>query len=131
MLQVELAVPGAASLKDKRRVVRSLKDRLHREHQVSVAEVGAHDRATVALLGVALASGDGRRAGEVLDAVERKLRSLFDAEVTGVDRQILDGGVLEPSPARGRDAGLDAEMMVRALGDEAGDEMGDEMSGGG
>ena len=40
ILQFELLVPGATSLKDKRRVVKSVKDRLHREHLVSVAEVG-------------------------------------------------------------------------------------------
>jgi uncharacterized protein YlxP (DUF503 family) len=120
VLQAELRMPWAESLKDKRRVVRSVKDRLHREHQVSVAEVAAHDLLTVAVLGVALASTDGRRAGDVLDAVERKLRELPDAEVAAVDRQILRGtdgalpGADEEEDAAGvSSAELAAELEAR------------------
>ena len=51
VLQVKLTIDWASSLKDKRRVVSSLKDRLHREHQVSVAEVGSLDSHRVAVLG--------------------------------------------------------------------------------
>ncbi|MEM7628579.1 MAG: DUF503 domain-containing protein [Planctomycetota bacterium] len=91
ILQAELAIPGAASLKDKRRVVKSLKDRLHREHQVSVAEVAAQDIHNVAVLGVAMVSGSGEVAGATLDRVENKLRGLLDAEVVATMREILQG----------------------------------------
>ena len=91
VLQFELLIHDAQSLKDKRRVVRSVKDRLHREHQVSVAEVAAHDILNVAVLGVACVAPDGRRAGEVLDAVSDKLRRLTDAELGDTMRQILRG----------------------------------------
>ncbi|MEX2214152.1 MAG: DUF503 domain-containing protein, partial [Phycisphaeraceae bacterium] len=56
ILQVELVIDGSQSLKEKRRVVSSLKDRLHREHQVSVAETDKQDDHRVAVLGIALAS---------------------------------------------------------------------------
>ncbi len=39
----ELLLPGAQSLKDKRAVLTSLKDRLHNQFNVSAAETGQHD----------------------------------------------------------------------------------------
>lgn len=52
ILQFTLRIRGARSLKDKRRVVRSLKDRLRNRYNASVAEVDDLDligRATMAL----------------------------------------------------------------------------------
>jgi len=91
ILQFELLIPGAGSLKDKRRVVRSVKDRLHREHQVSVAEVAEPDTINLAVLGVAAAGTDGRRIGQTLDRISDKLRALRDAELGAVRREILHG----------------------------------------
>ena len=50
---MEISIPHAQSLKDKRSVVKGLKDRLRERHNVSVAEIdGEHtwQRATIALL---------------------------------------------------------------------------------
>jgi len=74
VLQVELSIDGSASLKDKRSVVRSLKDRLHREHQVSVAEVATLDDCTTATLGITMASNDVRHTQQVLDGLLNKLQ---------------------------------------------------------
>jgi uncharacterized protein YlxP (DUF503 family) len=60
VLQVEIAVPDAMSLKDKRRVVKSLKDRIAHGRNVSVAEVGALDEHRRAILGMAMVSNDSR-----------------------------------------------------------------------
>lgn len=90
-LQFELAIHGAESLKDKRRVVRSLKDRLHREHLVAVAEVGALESPVTAVMGLAAVGTDGRHLGTVLDSVEHKLRGLFDAELVAVRREFIRG----------------------------------------
>ena len=38
ILQFHLMIDGSSGLKDKRRVVRSIKDRLHKDHMVAVAE---------------------------------------------------------------------------------------------
>ena len=43
VLQVEISIPDAMSLKDKRQVVKSLKDRIAHCNNVSIAEVGALD----------------------------------------------------------------------------------------
>ena len=78
ILQVELTIDGAESLKDKRRVVRSIKDRLHREHQVSVAEVAAQDNHTIARLGIVLAGSDMPKTQSTLDQIVDKLQHARD-----------------------------------------------------
>ncbi len=75
ILQVELRIEGADSLKDKRRVVASLKDRLHREHQVSVAEVDTQDIHRTATLGMAIVSTAVPHCQGVLDGILNKLRT--------------------------------------------------------
>ena len=89
VLQFQVLVHGAESLKDKRRVVQSLKDKLHREHLCSVAEVGDPDLLNAATMALAVVTRDGQRAGEILDAITIKLRELRDGEVGEIDRQVL------------------------------------------
>ncbi|MDQ3440984.1 MAG: DUF503 domain-containing protein [Planctomycetota bacterium] len=60
ILQLELSIGDAMSLKDKRRVVKSLKDRIAHGHNVSIAEVGALDAHRRSILGIAMVSNDSR-----------------------------------------------------------------------
>ena len=71
----ELHLAGAHSLKDKRSVLKSLKDRLHNEFNVSVAETGRNELWQSAELTVCLVSGDRRHAESVLEAVDRFVAS--------------------------------------------------------
>lgn len=100
ILQFELLIHESASLKDKRRVVQSVKDRLHREHQAAVAEVDRLESQSVAVLGLAVVGREGSRIGEVLDAITSKLRELRDAELGDISREILHGcAPAAPPPA--------------------------------
>jgi uncharacterized protein YlxP (DUF503 family) len=58
ILQIELLIPDAFSLKDKRQAVKSLKDRIGHNHNVSIAEVGALDEHRRSILGVAMVSNE-------------------------------------------------------------------------
>jgi uncharacterized protein len=58
VLQIELEIPDAQSLKDKRRVVKSLKDRISNSHNVSVAEVGAMDEHQRSVIAMAMIAND-------------------------------------------------------------------------
>ena len=60
VLQIEVEVPDAMSLKDKRRVIKSLKDRIAHGHNVSIAEVGALDEHRRCIFGVAMVANDAR-----------------------------------------------------------------------
>ncbi len=120
LLQFDLVIHDAMSIKDKRRVVSSLKDRLHREHLVSIAEVGDPDLLNHARLAVAVVARDGRRAGQVLDHVSEKLRSLHDAEAGPMTRHIIHAQELpeeaeeEPSLDPDPDGSIAEEMLRRA-----------------
>jgi len=98
ILQFELVIPGAESLKDKRRVVRSVKDRLHREHLVSIAEIGALDHHRLALMGLAVVSNSAGHVSTVLDRVIAKLRALHEAELGHLQRDVLQGDQLPAGP---------------------------------
>lgn len=67
----ELHVNGCQSLKDKRRVVKSLKDRLHQRFNVSVAETNYHDHWQRTELACCVVSTERRHAASVLSAVDQ------------------------------------------------------------
>lgn len=75
VLQIELVIDGSRSLKDKRRVVSSLKDRLHRQHMVSVAEVESQEDARTAVLGITLASNSVQHCQRTLDKLVERIRA--------------------------------------------------------
>jgi uncharacterized protein YlxP (DUF503 family) len=58
ILQLELSIGDAMSLKDKRRVVKSLKDRIAHGHNVSIAEVGALDEHRRSIIGIAMVANE-------------------------------------------------------------------------
>jgi len=94
VLQFELIIPEARSLKDKRRVVKSVKDKLHREHLVSVAEVEALDHHRIAVMGLALVSNSSVYIQSVFDRILRKLSGLEGARLGEVSREVLHGDQL-------------------------------------
>ena len=91
ILQIELTIDGATSLKDKRKVVSSLKDRLHNEHQVSVAEVDKQDDKRIAILGIGLVTGDAAHAQSVLDKLVEKIRNGRGYVLADHTTEILSG----------------------------------------
>ena len=84
----ELALHGCSSLKEKRSVVRSLKDRLRSKFNVSVAETALQDVHARAEVSVALVASDGRLAESVLDKVDRFVEEHGRADIVGVRREV-------------------------------------------
>lgn len=60
LLTIELSIPHARSLKDKRSAVRGLRDRLRARFNASVSEIASQDKWQHAVLGVALVGSDRR-----------------------------------------------------------------------
>ena len=81
ILQVDLSIPGADSLKSKRMVLRSLKDRIRREFNVSIAEVADNDQWQSASLAIAVVSNDRRFANQVLSKVVDLIEATHDSVV--------------------------------------------------
>jgi hypothetical protein len=86
VLQVELVIPGARSLKDKRQVVKSVLDRLRATFNVSAAEIDHLDLHQRAMLGFAAVSNDPAHASGLLQQVLNHLRRHPEAQV--IDHQI-------------------------------------------
>jgi len=83
LLQAVIDIPGSNSLKDKRRVVKSLKDSTVSRMNVSVAEVGQHDiwnRAELAFVTVAAEK----------NVVEKRLSQIIERLENGKDWLLLE-----------------------------------------
>jgi uncharacterized protein YlxP (DUF503 family) len=76
-LCVDFRIPGSDSLKAKRKVVASLKDRIRARYPVAVAEVGSQDLRARGMIGVAAVGGEGGPVEHVLDEIYR----LFESDV--------------------------------------------------
>lgn len=113
VLEIEIVVAWSESLKDKRRVVKSLKDRLHREHLVAVAEVGDHDLLQRARLAVACVGSEGRRVGETLDRIAVKLAALRDGEAEVIGREIFRAADVPESRKIQPDDSLEDDLLDR------------------
>ena len=77
----ELEVFGCQSLKEKRSVIKSLKDRLHERFNVSVAETGHQDVWQRAELTACVVAGDKRHAESVLASADQLVASEARARV--------------------------------------------------
>ena len=86
VLQVEISIGDAMSLKDKRRVVLSLKDRIRGSHNVSIAEVDALDEHRRSILGMAMVGNDKRYVEGGLSKLVDLVRSV--PSVSLMDYQI-------------------------------------------
>jgi len=89
VLQFSLEIPWSESLKDKRRVVKSLKDRLRQGYNVSVAEIDDQDDRRLATLGLVMAGPDKRYINGALDKILALLQEHPEGELTGHQMEIL------------------------------------------
>ena len=83
VLTLEIRVENSHSLKDKRHVVKSLKDRLRHKFNVAVAEIDYQDlwqRALIAVVTVSAAQAHGEL---VLQTVEREAAELLGPQLVG------------------------------------------------
>ena len=80
-LEMHLRIDGSYSLKDNRRVLRSLMDHARRDFQVSIAEVADHDLWNVATIGASCVSNDVQHARSVLQKVLDRFDACADVSV--------------------------------------------------
>lgn len=88
-LRIRASLAGAQSLKDKRRVLSSLKDRLRQRFNVAVAELNLLDEWRQTELGVATLANDGRVVSSVLSQIENLLREAHGITVLSIEKELL------------------------------------------
>jgi uncharacterized protein YlxP (DUF503 family) len=84
LVKLSLAVPDAHSLKEKRMVIRRVKDRVRERMGVAINEVGALDVWQRAELGAAITSADRTKALELVDQVVREVMRASGGQVVAV-----------------------------------------------
>lgn len=89
VLTIDIAIRHARSLKDKRQVINSLKDRLKNKYNVSVAEVDNQDILQMASLGIVQAGSDARYTRGTLDTVVDVVRDFRPAQLADYSLEIL------------------------------------------
>lgn len=114
VLQFEVFVDDSRSLKDKRRVIRSLKDRLRRKYNVSIAEVGSLDKWNLADLALVAVSRDGAHLGEVLNRVTDDLHAIRDGRLGELLRQVIADSAVDQ--ADGEELWTEAERRDAPAG---------------
>ncbi len=88
LLSVELHMPGAQSLKDKRALLRRVKDRLTK-FNVAVAEVAYHDLWQRAALGVVTVATASDHADRELAAVAEEIERIEPGLITRTEVEFL------------------------------------------
>ena len=89
--EVTRQIHAARSLKDKRRTVHSVLQKLRNRRTVSAAEVYANDSWTTATIGIAVVSGDAETARRLLErAMEFVERAAPEAEVVDAHSDVFD-----------------------------------------
>ncbi len=86
ILQFTVLLRGCHSLKEKRHVLKSIKDKLHAQFNVSVAEVDDHDLWQKGTIGVVTCSNDATRVRSLLDKIVMMVRLHPTAEL--LDHQV-------------------------------------------
>ncbi|MFQ6673506.1 MAG: DUF503 domain-containing protein [Fidelibacterota bacterium] len=89
VLRIELRLLSPHSLKEKRAILRPVKEYLRRNRNVSVAEVGNHDAWQSSILEIAMVSGSRRILHRELSAVVDRLEVRFPVTILGQNLEIL------------------------------------------
>lgn len=88
-MRVELHIPCAHSLKEKRKPVAGLKQRLQSKFNASVAEIDYLDDWQQSLLGICMISNDRRYLEGQSQAIEQLILDMRDIELSQIHRDWL------------------------------------------
>ena len=88
-LKIEFLIHDNQSLKGKRKIVRSMVDKVKHKFNVAVAEIGSNDKWQVIELGISTVGNDRRHIDSSLNNVLAFLESLYLAEIVQSEMEIL------------------------------------------
>ena len=85
--QLVFYIPHSTSLKDKRRIRKSLVDKTRHKFNVSIAEVGTLDMYQTLTIGIAIVSGEYSHGDKVLHEIIRFVENTVDGELVSVEKE--------------------------------------------
>ena len=89
LLTIHIHLQGIDSLKGKRKIIKSLVERLQNRFNISVSQIAAQDSKQLAVIGVAVISNDGGHLNEQLDKIIRFVANDSRFYVGKIDREIF------------------------------------------
>ncbi|MCM8790869.1 MAG: DUF503 domain-containing protein [Candidatus Omnitrophica bacterium] len=88
-LKVELFISDSRCLKDKRSVIKALKDSLRNKFNIAISDVDSHDKWQKAALGIATVGPDKAAVQSALDKVLDVIRQNPSSHITEYEMEIL------------------------------------------
>lgn len=89
-LKIEFRLTDNRSLKGKRKVVRSMVDKVKSRFNASIAEVGSNDKWQKIELGISAVGNDRRHIDSSLNHILSFLESLYLAEIVNTEMEIFN-----------------------------------------
>jgi uncharacterized protein len=90
LLTLEIQITDAQSLKDKRQVLRSLKDRLRAHYNVAIAELAHQDLWQRSRVGVVTISGDLRHLEESLSQIAAESERMLGRDLVSQETELFE-----------------------------------------
>jgi len=87
---LELHIPASRSLKEKRRVVKALTERIHQRYRVSIAETDYHDLHQRAQIAIAVVHSSRSELERLLERIRDHVEEVPGAMVTSWDPFFLE-----------------------------------------
>ncbi|WP_457570050.1 DUF503 domain-containing protein [Desulfurobacterium sp.] len=88
-IEIKLYIPHSHSLKEKRMVIKRIKERIRNKFNVSVAEIDAHDKWQTSVIAVVTVSTSSGKADETLEKVVGFIEKLFPGIVESYHKEIM------------------------------------------
>lgn len=89
LLTIDLIIPSSASLKEKRLVIKSIKDKVRHKFNVSIAEVDFQDKWQRARLGVVQVGNDYTFIEKNMNSIFKLIESVFMVEIVNHSFEFL------------------------------------------
>ncbi len=83
-MTVTVHIPFAQSLKEKRRHIKSLKDKIHQQFNASVAEIDCLNEWQKSVIGIAMVSNDRTYLEKIVNSIETFLLQVRDIVITDI-----------------------------------------------
>ncbi len=88
-LNIKVVMRSSCSLKDKRRIIKSLKDRIRNKFNISVSETGSQDNLRCSEISVAMVGTDRQYVNSVLSALINFFRFFSQIELVDYDLDLF------------------------------------------
>lgn len=89
ILNIKIVIRDAHSLKDKRSVIKSLKDRIRQKYNVSLSEIGAHNNHKQCILAVAMVGNERKHVNSVLSGLVNSFKLFPKVQLVDYNLELI------------------------------------------